>query len=87
MDFPLGIVVAAAVAATFTQAAAANAAHTFASIKLNSGNLLEKLVLWHIEFGGYEVISRLRISNADKDRYDFKSLEYVRELRVMYPPE
>ena len=65
---PLGIIDAAVVAATFTRSAAATATATatfiyptIASTGLNSGNLLGKLVLWHLGYCGCEVITRLKI--------------------------
>ena len=91
MDLPLGILDYVAFAATFTQAAATTVdptvAPTVSSIELNTGNLLVKLVLWHIGNSGCEVISRLRIYNAVKVSPEFNILECVGEFRVLDTPE
>ena len=78
VDLTLGIVDAAAVAATFTRTAATTfIAPTVASTGLNSGNLSGKLVLWHIGYRVCESISRLQICNDVKVSSDFKSLDCV----------
>ena len=83
---PLGILYSAAVVATFMRAATANFSTTVASTRLNTGKRLGQLLLWNIRNNGCEVISRLRICNAVKVSPDFKSLDYVGELRVLEPP-
>ena len=88
VDLPLGIVDTADVAATFMRAAAATfISPTVASTGLNSRKLSEKLLLGHIGYGGYEVISCLRIFNTIKVIPNFKSLDCVLDSRVLEPPE
>ena len=87
MELPLIVIDSAAVADTFTRAAADTAAPTIASNGLNAGNISEKIIIWHLGYIGCEVISRLRICNAVKVRPNFKSLDCVLELRVLDPPE
>ena len=87
MELPLGILDDAAVAANFTRASATTTiSPTVAFTGLNAGKLSEKLVPWHLGYGGCEVIRRLRICNAVKVSPEFKSLDYVLELRVLDLP-
>ena len=88
VDLTLVIVDAPKFASTFTWSAAATfISPTVAFTGLNSGNLLGKFVLWHLGYGGCEVIIRLRIFNAVKVSPDFKICYCVLELRLLDPPE